>query len=845
MTEFTNVLTRQELDECLSDMDTYDTWVVDTETNSLEHYKHKSLISISIYFPDADRAYNLPFRHGTGQVEIAYTDSNNVQKSFHEMSWTGKTRKQLYLAYWFKQYSAGVDFENLPIECMEELKSHWARPGVTAIFHNARFDLHVLEHDGFPRFERVEDTMILLHTAHEDWSGIDVVAPYTYTKKENPELYGQWAVNAEGQLLTRSQMGRRGLKWQAALANLPGATMGEQGLYAARETFINNLAAYIQENIHNPYNDSIRYKTDSKQGTPEQTSRILAKLDIDAKANMWMLPSSETAAYAMLDVVLTWGLREHWLPVIKQWGNEELYEHQNAIAYELCWRMERNGIRLNIDNTRKEIAKVDERINIVSKDFDEALPDVNPFSPVQLRQALNEYLGLQLTSTDKDALEPLADEYVVSLVLELRKLKKARDTYLKRWLEARDYEGIIHPRMNADGTVAGRLSSGGGASGNFQNIPDRGGYTVKNALIPYDKNWVFFAIDYGQLEARLAAWIAEIVLPSQGAYTVKPTMTELFEAGEDLHTYTSNMADVRSVVYPNMTDEEICDKLGYNLDDTNKTPLQIVTEKCRFIGKTMNFGLIYSGGKHMLAKLLKIDEDVAAILVMKWRNLFPAFRMATNFYIAQGTKWRKLPNSTRRGQYITQPFSKRHRKFQRYAEHKVYYEDGKRQWFNTKEAATRKGFNNIVQGLGGYMCLDAGLEANRLSDDTVLRLFANIHDALDGFVHVDHMHITKGIMDIMVDWDVRPTLTVNLEGSLDGTWQNMAEVVNFDLWCLSRGVHGYGALVTEAVDGNGKPGYIHRMSGEVLEPTYETEEDAENAYHEYIDRRYYGLKTVQ
>lgn len=841
MTEFTNVLTREEFNLCLADMSDNDIWVVDTETNSLDHYKHKSLISISLYFPEVDRAYNLPFRHGQGQIEVDYTDRNNAGTPFHEMTWTGKTRKQLYLSYWFKQYSQTIDFENLPIEYMEELKEHWARPGVTAIFHNARFDLHVLEHDGFPRFEAVEDTMILLHTAHEDWGGIDVIAPYTYTKKENPELYGQWAVNDDGVLLTRSQMGRRGLKWQAALAGLPGATIGEQGLHIAKRSFKLALAEYIQDNIDDPYNDGIRYKTDKKRGTSEQLSRILAKLDIDAKAHMWMLPSSQTAAYAMLDVVLTWGLRKQWLPVIKQWDNLELYKHQNAVAYELCWRMERNGILLDVEATRQEIEKLDKRILELTDDFHSVMEGINPFSPVQLKAALNVTYGLSLTSTSKDVLDQHSDLHAIGIVLELRKAKKSKTTYLERWLNARDYQGRIFFRMNADGTVSGRLSSGGGAAGNGQNIPDRKGYTVKNALHPYDDNWVFFAVDYGQLEARIAAWIAEVLLPSQSAYAVEPTMTNLFEAGEDIHTYTSNMVDVRSVVYPNMTDEEICDKLGYNLDDMKKTPLQVVTENCRFIGKTMNFGLIYSGGKRMLAKLLKIDEDVAAILVMKWRKLFPAFRMATDYFTKQGTKWRKLPNSTRMGQYITQPFSRRHRKFHRYADQKYFWEDGKRQSFNPKEAATRKGFNNIVQGLGGYMCLDAGLIANRMYDDTMLRFFANIHDALDGFVHVDHMHIVKTIIDIMVDWDVRPSLTVDLEGSLDGTWQNMAKVTNFDLWCLSKGVHGYGALVSEL-----EGGYVYRDNPEAaIIAVYETKEHAENAYHEYIERKYYGIKEIQ
>ncbi len=790
MPTFINVQNRDEFDQFIAHMQEAKTVVADTETNGLRYYRDNYIISISVYLPELDVAYNLPFKHGEGHVDTRWTKTQVKGASFADMKWSGNAKKDRYLEYWFHEYALeNPDFGNLPLEWYDEIKRVWALPDVTYIFHNARFDLHMLEADGFPRPAFVEDTMWLLHVVNGDWREIDVVAPYKYIKSDGRDLEGQWVYTDKDELAVKTQPGNRGLKWHAAFIGLPGATVGEKELRTNCNEMGRILTEFALQYPESPINAGLIYKTEKGREGTGQWDKINSKLRLDVKSNLWMLSSGDVAAYAMLDCFLTWGLREHYWPVLERWNNVKLYLNECDYGYNLCWRMERNGVRIHYENAIQEIEKLDvllEELDLsISSHFDYA---VNVASPAQLKPALIAK-GFDITATDKEALEPYEDDPLIAMILEWRKAKKSRDTYLKRWVSGVDAKQIVHPGMNPDGTGYGRLSSSGYA-GNFQNIPDRRGYTVKRAIIPYNDNWVFFALDMGQFEARLAAWYAEILLDQP------LNMTALFESDTDLHIYTRDTIGIQNILFNNLNYVEICDKLGYNLDELEGTPEQVALSHLRYIAKTMNFGLIYSGGAPMLSKLLRIDADMAAILVAKWRALFPAFRLANDHYTRQALQWRPTPSGDGMGQYVTQEISGRHRKLQMLPKSKWFYERGIRKWFNPQEAASRKVFNNLVQGLAGYICLTSGLRINRLYDDSKLRLFANIHDAIDGYIHVDHMAIIPDMMRIMTDWDVRPRLTVELAGSADGTWQGMRAVENFDLWVDSKGHEGYDELKT-------------------------------------------------
>jgi DNA polymerase I-like protein with 3'-5' exonuclease and polymerase domains len=874
-----NITTRKDFDALLADLETQDIFAFDTETSGLKPYgtwdtEPNRLISMSFWFPLVKRSYNVAFRHGEGHVDVSW--GKKEPQPFESLSWQGKAKGQMYLGHWFRLFRKSVDtsyFENLPIEWMNEIRARWGRKGQTVVMHNARFDCHVLNAEGWPMADKVIDTMILLHLVNEDWRGIEVSAPFKWTAKDakmgqcTPEQVGRWAYDASGNLMKKTQQGNRQLKWQSAMHGFEGATEGEDSLYSAIRDFECRLTDFIVQHPEDPYNQYAMLKKGISR------SKVEDKVKLDEKAHMWMLPSSSVAYYAELDTKLTWDLYEWCMQVIRNWKNEELADTLNEIQHKVAWVMEANGFKLDREQALREVDKLTPRIaeveNIlesvagqwgfmtpeqrkalqgspkvvvrrelqesVSKlilsvmdgevegrmaditikmiqagesvlglsddeDEDEAFnpssnpklrkflnsgvlavdlgPDIFPeWWPANGRLELGTYKDARLSKTDKEALEPYENHPVVRLLKAYRTMKKSRDTYLKRWLRASDKDGIVRFSMNADGTVSGRFSSSGDA-GNGQNIPDRGGYTIKKAIIPYSDEWVFFAIDYGQLELRKACHYAENVL----GLDPNMTMTRLFESGADMHSWVRDDVGVREVLFGSMSDEQVIYKLGYTMDhqDVVKSgPKAIIDKYCRQVAKTMNFGLLYSGTEYMLKKLLKLDSLAPAkVLVQRWKARFPAFSKAQDYYTNLSLFRRPLPvPEAGYGQYAQQLFSGRYRKLHKYPEWKRFQNDaGLWEGFNPKEAAAKKVWNNMVQGDGGYVCTRSFLEFYNRYGNEHLKFFAQIHDAGDGFVRRGHEDLVLRLAEIMVDWDVRPTLTVDIQRSTDGTWQGISSL---------------------------------------------------------------------
>lgn len=849
MTELINIQNREQFENFLSHMRQATIVAADTETNGLEYYRRHNIISISVYLPEFDISYNLPFFHGIGTIDVRYNASTEG-KAFNEMSWQGYAKSDIYLAYWFDMYRKAIDFGNLPSTWYEEIKDVWGLEGVTYIFHNARFDLHMLHADGYPVPDTVLDTLLELHILHEDWRGIRVDAPYKNAQ-------GEWTTT-----LKKKQNGNRQLKWQANFWGLPNAHVGENELLAAKNEFEDTLARFIvRDHLANPMNAGLVYAK-FKGATPEemrhaehydtewfdkQVDRIAKKLKLNSKSHMWMLPSDKVATYAMMDTVLTYQLHQKISPMLASWHNTELFEHLCYIQLHVAWEMEKNGIKLDKDEAYRQIdlytpriAEIEEIFNVwgLTLSFSDAPEDtihnmilaydeLNPSSPMQLLPYLNSALqhpfdlslmpqwmdeslvrGLvnepmldtELSSTSIKELDDYRKHPVVALLLEYRKLQKTIKTYLNKWLSAVDPDGLIHPSMNMDGTVSGRLSSSGDM-GNGQNIPERGGYTIKRSLVAYPEH-ILFSIDYEQLEARIASWIAETLLPSQGAYVLENrTMTNLFVSGEDMHSYARDMINVKDTVYPNMSYAEIAVANGVNPSKFSEEGLIAYVDRkiLRQMAKTLNFGLLYSGTHYMVMTLLGIGKEQAIALVDKWRKLFPAFQKAQDYYETLAQQWRVLPNGKGRGMYVTQPITGRHRKFHKYDTWMWYYDsDNVRKGFNPREAEARKAWNNVVQGLSGFLSVDSALEYYGAWGKDAIKFFAQIHDALDGNAQRDQLWHVEKLMNCMVDYDVTPSLGVSLEAGTN--WQpateydnphGMREVEDLQTWINSGGHEGY------------------------------------------------------
>ncbi|MCK4686590.1 MAG: hypothetical protein KAT66_00510 [Candidatus Lokiarchaeota archaeon] len=111
-------------------------------------------------------------------------------------------------------------------------------------------------------------------------------------------------------------------------------------------------------------------------------------------------------------------------------------------------------------------------------------------------------------STNVSALKYLAEKescQVAKYVLEYRELAKLNSTYVKGLLSS-SKKGIIHAGFRQIGTVTGRLSS---SKPNLQNIPRRDDeLNIRKAFIPRE-GYNFILADYSQVELRLMAYFAK------------------------------------------------------------------------------------------------------------------------------------------------------------------------------------------------------------------------------------------------------------------------------------------------------------------------------------------------
>lgn len=242
-------------------------------------------------------------------------------------------------------------------------------------------------------------------------------------------------------------------------------------------------------------------------------------------------------------------------------------------------RMERRGVRLDVDVLAKMGAEIDARLAALEAEIYElAGGPFNIASPPQLRDILFEKLGLSTKgvkrgktglSTDVDVLTKLAaDHPLPAKILDFRGLAKLKSTYVDALPAAvNPATGRLHTNFNQTVAATGRLSS---SDPNLQNIPIRteDGRRIRTAFVAGDGHCLVGA-DYSQIELRLLAHLS-----------ADPALVDAFRRDEDIHLRTAS---------------EVFEVLP-----------GAVSADMRRAAKVINFGIIYGMGPQRLARELAI-----------------------------------------------------------------------------------------------------------------------------------------------------------------------------------------------------------------------------------------------
>ncbi|PAW77001.1 MAG: DNA polymerase I [Verrucomicrobia bacterium Tous-C9LFEB] len=324
--------------------------------------------------------------------------------------------------------------------------------------------------------------------------------------------------------------------------------------------------------------------------------------------NMRDVPVEAVAEYAAEDADVTWQLRSHLTPLLKEKGLERVFYDIECPLVSVLIEVEAQGVLISPPVLAEFSFELEGKIAEVEKlIYADAGTPFNLNSPKQLGEVLFGKLQLNPAakktktgqfSTDEQTLQTLAAVHpIVQRILDYREMTKLKSTYvdtLPGTIFART--GRIHTTFHQALTATGRLNS---QDPNLQNIPVRTelGREIRKAFVAPEGDFSLLSADYSQIELRIIAALSE-----------DPGLLEAFQSGEDIHRATA--AKVYGV------------------------PLADVTSDMRRKAKMVNFGIIYGISAFGLAQRLAIPRKEAAEIIESYFKQYPGVKDYMNRTIA-------------------------------------------------------------------------------------------------------------------------------------------------------------------------------------------------------------------
>ncbi len=333
--------------------------------------------------------------------------------------------------------------------------------------------------------------------------------------------------------------------------------------------------------------------------TPVSITELIGKKGKN-QLSFRQVPIDQQTEYAVEDADITFQLKEHFAPELKEAKTVSLFEDIEIPLLRVLADMEIEGINLDKEFLQSLSQELDEDIKTLeSKIYTEAGEEFNIASPKQLGVILFEKMKLVdkpkktktgQYSTAEDVLSYLAKDHgIIQNILDYRGLSKLKSTYVDALpTQVNEATGRVHTDYMQTVAATGRLSSN---NPNLQNIPIRTerGRQVRKAFIPRNKEYTLLAADYSQIELRIIAALSE-----------EETMIEAFKNGEDIHASTA--AKVFNV------------------------PIDKVSREQRSNAKTVNFGIIYGVSAFGLSNQTTLSRSEAKELIDTYYKTYPKLR---------------------------------------------------------------------------------------------------------------------------------------------------------------------------------------------------------------------------
>lgn len=519
--------------------------------------------------------------------------------------------KFLYAQWAVDPFTRQVDYGNLRIETFKgaanQIRSLLADPTLPKAYHNAKFDLQMLEAQGFEHAGEVEDTMIFARVVQSDLMNY-ALKPLCKKMCDVPDDDEKALKDA---VKKARGMGRK-LGW-AVHEDVPA------------DYWMPSEIAYRHPELLEDEDQVEEWKC---------LNRSYNELDTDRCMILWFFLQMLAADRKV----------------------ESTYAREKVLL-EVVMRMEKVGWNLIPDVLKKSIVEFRaEEMELWDKlqtiyrahKLDDDPEELNPNSPKQMLPFLFERIKLKLPagvtkqSSSQKVLEKI-DHPVVMLLLRYRGVKKALGSFFLKFEElARMEDGcmILHPNFQQSGAATGRFSC---KNPNVQNVPDP---TKTRSVVKIMSRHVFgprpgyawYMYDFSGLEVRIFADLA-----------AEKTLMKTIMDGEDPHaacangawggrvnragrkmlirTLTSMDSIALQVVMTeygadNVDDlaEEMFEEFDY---DIVAAEASLGFKNARGIAKMLLFLKLYGGGANSAASLMNVSKREAQGFLDDYDKAFP------------------------------------------------------------------------------------------------------------------------------------------------------------------------------------------------------------------------------
>ncbi len=225
----------------------------------------------------------------------------------------------------------------------------------------------------------------------------------------------------------------------------------------------------------------------------------------------WMLPGDDEIVidYAEGDGVSTYQL---WLKQ-QQLIKEEKLETVDQMEADLVWtlfRMERKGIKIDVEYLAEALVKIDNDNKELLDSFPEGF---NPRSPKSMKLYCENAGQTDWPLTEKGN-PSFTGKFLETFpegqkVVDLRKMTNLANSFMRPLMEEHSFKGRVHASLNQNkgdnyGTISGRFSCSGP---NLQQVPKHDkklAELIRRAFMA-DENMRFYELDWSQAEPRLFA----------------------------------------------------------------------------------------------------------------------------------------------------------------------------------------------------------------------------------------------------------------------------------------------------------------------------------------------------